>query len=297
MSKDPLLIRGGFVTTTVNTRRTKVKFPNKRNPLRRFAKLMGKKSPQQLYTESLEQTIETLQTQIQTLREESRQLRNLLTKQHSKKRSSVAAQVQSIQNTEQILRNQIAQFEIQIQELEESKQELIQLLEQERETIAQQEEMIRMQKVTIQKAEENFKNEMDHMRASLLKESKVRMEELAKSTDFKVQQDSMAKQKWMEEMIEKERRKGIEDVEKEKDKMRKLVKALAEKEKRGKLNDLKAAEKLEQLKNINYARREAQKAHRQDRNRKKILATGGSSKSFSGKTKRAVFGAKSLKTE
>jgi len=155
-----------------------------------------------------------------------------LTNQHSKKRSSEATQVQSIQNTEQILRNQIAQFEILNSGIGISKQELIQLLEQERDTIAYQEEMIRMQKVTIQKAEESFKNEMDHMRASLLKESKAHMEELTKSTDFKAQQDSMAKQKWIKEIIEKERQKGIEDVEKEKDKMRKLVEALAEKKNR-----------------------------------------------------------------
>jgi len=283
MTKVLLNLRSGAVSNKMKQTNTyKAKKSRKKNPFHSIIQfLKPTKSAQQLYIETLEQTIETIQNQIRTMREESRQLRTLLTKQQSHSRSGMSKQLLSIQSSEKILLEQIQQFEKQIKEMEESKAQLMEQLEMEREKVAQQEEIIREQKENIQKAELQFKQEMEIMRTTLLKESKLQMEQMALSTDQRMQADAIQKQKEMEILIEKERNKGLEAVENEKRKMRKLVKALAEREKRGKMEDWRDAKKLERQLNSSGSG-----------TRKKIYSTAGASKVSA---KKSTFGAKGVR--
>ena len=105
------------------------------------------------------------------------------------------------------------------------------------------------------------------------------------------------KQMEMEKLLEQERKKGLDMVEKEKEKMRKLIKALAEREKRGKVVDAERFVKFEEWRTLRKLR-ERERNEATNNNRKKVFATGGSggrSRSEKRQAKRAVVGAQSLK--
>ena len=301
-----LTLNGGastsFITNPSKVTKGRNKHRPKKNPLRHIIGFLHpfKKSPQQLYTETLEQTINNLQIQIQTLREESRQLRSLLNKQQSNTRIGKAKHFQSIQSSEKVLRDQMKQMEVQIQELEKSKLELMELLEYERQMVAKQKEFIDMQQENIAKAERQFKEEMEKMRNSLLEQSKRQMKEMILSTDKKIQADAMKNQKITDSMIERERKKGEAAVEKEKEKMRKLVKALAERERKGKMEDMKRVQKLEEWKQASSNIKDKnsnQKLKKQWNQPRTVLATDTGGPKTSGKveTKKAAFGARGIK--
>ena len=270
-----------FSTDTFNTN---YGYGPRRNPFRRIVAFLRRSgSAEQQYVTSLELTIDTLKLQIRTLREESRQLRNLLSKQQSKNRISV-------QSREMELMGVIKDFEVRTKDLEESQLELMELLETERQRVAEQEERIQKQQETFKKAELEFKHEMEQMRATLLEQSKRQMEQLIKSTDDRLKTDAIEKQKEMDAIIEEERKKCIAAVEREKQKMRILIKAMAEREKKTKLEDLREKKKIEKAEKDTKKKIEKVK----ELSHKKVIsaATTGANNL---EPKKAVFGTRIMK--
>lgn len=127
---------------------------------------------------------------------------------------------------------------------------------------------------------------MEQMHATLLEQSKHQMEQLIKSTDERLEIDDIEKQKEMSTIIEEERKKCIAAVEREKEKMRILVKAMVAYEKKAKLKDLKQKKKIEKAEKDTKKKIEKVK----DISRKKVISTANNLE-----PKKAVFGTRMMK--
>jgi len=137
-----------------------------------------------------------------------------------------------------------------IRELKKTKAAMEEMLKLQQERADTAEELLKEEQTNSQKLIQNSRIQMEEMREAIMKKASFQMQEMEKTHLAKFQKElaqvkieyekalekekarsSVALERERKE-LEEEKRKGKEAVEKERVKMRKLVKALAEKEKR-----------------------------------------------------------------
>lgn len=144
----------------------------------------------------------------------------------------------------------ISQLSKQIQDLKKTKLELEDILKLEQERASTAEQLLKEEQTNSQKLIQNSRIHMEEMKEFIMKKASLQMEEMEKSHlvrfQKELQQVKIESEKALEQErarssvalnkerkeLEEEKKKGKEAVEKERVKMRKLVKALAEKEKK-----------------------------------------------------------------
>uniref|UniRef100_A0A7S3VDC9 Uncharacterized protein n=1 Tax=Chaetoceros debilis TaxID=122233 RepID=A0A7S3VDC9_9STRA len=209
---------------------------------------------------SLQDRILELERHIRSGKEESRQLRALLNEHRNERRRNQSDDVRRSAEVERILSDQMLNLRERIEVLSKSKGEMEQLLKQEKDHVKRLERMIKEQddakKFLLKKHEE----ELEQLRSDILLKSegqlkeverdtvakmKLEIEKIKKESEIalkkerakynKIQKDADAlleKERVKSKKMEKERDGFQEAAEKERIKMRKLVKVLAERERK-----------------------------------------------------------------
>jgi len=203
-----------------------------------------------VYIQSLQEQIVQMERQLRKSEMEAVQLRTLLRSQTSSNRRSAAGNIRDQFKIEEDMQKIIDEMTKQIAELNKTKAEMEGILKLEQERAATAEELLREEQSISQKLIKNSRIEMEEMKGSILKKASSQMKEMEKThlakfemelEDVKIEsKKALEKEKARSNIalekerkgLEEEKRKGKEAVEKERVKMRKLVKALAEKEKR-----------------------------------------------------------------
>lgn len=196
------------------------------------------------YRQSLEEQILILERQARAARDESMQLRKLAKLTGRGKQPREATLVAS-------LKEEIAVLEKQIEKLEKFTQELQVLLKEEKERSAELEEKLIAAGADALDLRNQHLLAMEELEKSMLIKANKQIEELNALMDARVKESAVRARKeallFMDEKIneavskveakaradlEEERQKAADAVEKERAKMRKLVKVLAEREKK-----------------------------------------------------------------
>ncbi|KAI2496494.1 hypothetical protein MHU86_17987 [Fragilaria crotonensis] len=196
------------------------------------------------YRQSLEEQILILERQTRAARDESMQLRKLAKLTGRGKQPGEATLVASI-------KEEIAVLEKQIEKLEKFTQELQVLLKEEKERSAELEEKLIAAGADALDLRNQHLLAMEELEKSMLIKANKQIEELNALMDARVKESAVRARKeallFMDEKIneavskveakaradlEEERQKAADAVEKERAKMRKLVKVLAEREKK-----------------------------------------------------------------
>lgn len=226
------------------------------------------------HIEELQTQIQTLEQQLQTSREETRQLRNLLSLQSSKNRRGFVNSIKEGKAIEEELKQEIARLLKQVDELQTIKKELEQVLETAIERIKEWEAAYNREQDKMMQIQQDSQTKLESLKQELLQASKKQLQQMESSSLTKFQEQIQALKEESEKLLQEERiksektlksvqraleeeqklvlderKKGEVAVEKERVKMRKLVKVLAEKEqKEAKENAIKKAKKLEEKK-------------------------------------------------
>lgn len=202
------------------------------------------------YMQTLKDQISQMERQLRQSEMEALQLRTLLRCQSSSNRRSTSDTIREQSKIEDNMKDIISQLSKQIEDLKNTKVELEQMLKLEQERAATAEDLLKQEQTNSQKLVQNSRIQMEEMKESIMKKATFQMEEMEKSHlsrfQKELQQVKIESEKVLEQErarssvalkkerkeLEEEKRKGKEAVEKERVKMRKLVKALAEKEKK-----------------------------------------------------------------
>lgn len=191
---------------------------------------------------TLQDKIIELERQIRASKEESRQLRALLNAQRNKSRRNRSDDVRRSAEVERVLSDQMENLRQRIEELSQSKGEMEQLLKQEKDYVKRLEKMLREEKESRVAIFEQHAAELEELRNQALLKSDEQMKKVEKDLVAKmkleierIQKEAdalVAKERARSKALEKERDEFRDVAENERVKMRKLVKVLAEREKR-----------------------------------------------------------------
>ena len=224
-----------------------------------------RRSVHHAYRKTLEQQVGLMDRQLRTTREEAAQLRNLLkvSQQTVRKGSLDEKRAQSARET--ALRQALTELQTHAKQLESLRDELQELIASQDAKIAQLKQQLAETKESSEQAKVAYEKELEALQARLVRESKQQLQALQELMDRRVQdavrqtrtqveadyqkkmqdQQSKAVSQLQEErqrsqqavekaelQLQEERQRSQQAVEKERIKMRKLVKALAVKEKK-----------------------------------------------------------------
>jgi len=202
------------------------------------------------YMQNLKDQILQMERQLRQSEMEAVQLRTLLRCQSSSNRRSTSYTIREQSKIEENMKEIISQLSKQIQDLKKTKLELEDILKLEQERASTAEQLLKEEQTNSQKLIQNSRIHMEEMKEFIMKKASLQMEEMEKSHlvrfQKELQQVKIESEKALEQErarssvalnkerkeLEEEKKKGKEAVEKERVKMRKLVKALAEKEKK-----------------------------------------------------------------
>mmetsp|Transcript_14826 Transcript_14826/g.22577 ORF Transcript_14826/g.22577 Transcript_14826/m.22577 type:complete len:273 (-) Transcript_14826:247-1065(-) len=184
------------------------------------------------YRESLEIQIQSLERQVRLAKQESASLKQRLTKASSQSRKEFAASLTASKSMEGDWKEKIDELSQQIKELELIKKELEELLELEKKRALKQEEMIEAERKKWLETERRAQEELKKVRETLKESNKKELANMEKVMTQRLEKERLKWEKEMTGRIKEERQKAAEAVEKERVKMRKLVKALADREKK-----------------------------------------------------------------
>lgn len=200
------------------------------------------------YRRSLEHQVSIMDRQVRKSQEEASQLRQLLKVSHDKTRKASLEDRKQLVAREISLKQELSQLQKYIQELETLRDELEALLKAEQENVASLEQSL----AELKEESSNEKIRLtEELQALLEKESNEKMDKLRKLMDQRIHETieittrklEIQRERDIQSAVEeeqakaqlqliKERQRLEKDVEKERIKMRKLVKALAIKEKK-----------------------------------------------------------------
>ncbi len=233
----PNLKFGGMTSVSFLKSATKDTFQSSLSTLR---KMFVRPSTNMVTT--LQDKILELERQIRASKEESRQLRALLNEQRNQARRNRSDDVRRSAEVERILGDQMGNLRQRIEELSQSKGEMEQLLKQEKEYVKKLEKMLMKEKSSRVAIFEQHAAELEQLRTDALLKSEEQMKRVEKDIVAKMKLEIERIKKEAEKMLaaerarskalEKERNEYRDVAENERVKMRKLVKVLAEKEKR-----------------------------------------------------------------
>lgn len=202
------------------------------------------------YLQTLKDQILQMERQLRQSEMEAVQLRTLLRCQSSSNRRSTSHTIREQGKIEESMKEIIIRLSKQIEDLKKTKEELEGVLKLEQERASTAEELLKQERTNSQKLIQNSRIQMEEMKESIMEKASFQMEEMEKSHlsrfQKELQQVKIESEKALEQErarsgvalkkerqeLEEEKRKGKEAVEKERVKMRKLVKVLAEKEKK-----------------------------------------------------------------
>jgi NADH dehydrogenase/NADH:ubiquinone oxidoreductase subunit G len=206
------------------------------------------KSASQRYQYSLEEQVSLLERQLRTAKDEATQLRKLL------KLASQTSRRQAVNQTREeqaIFQAELSALLAQLAKMESLKKELELLLEEEQKRVVELEKLLKGEKANVQELIEKHEAEIKELQKALNMKMQKQIDELQKTMGTKIKdatnhartealkqldekiKDAVEKvQTKAERDLELERQKSLEAVERERVKMRKLVKALAEREKK-----------------------------------------------------------------
>jgi len=189
----------------------------------------------------LQDKILNLEREIRASKEESRQLRVLLKQQQARKRAGKTMEVKESKEVERILRDQIKSLHARIEELSQIKGEMDALLKQEKEHAKKLKQVLENEREERTALEQKHREELDALHTKITKKSEDMMRQTEKDIVAKMtieierikaeSKASLTLEKAKSTRLEKEKNEAEEAVEKEKIKMRKLVKVLAMREK------------------------------------------------------------------
>jgi len=215
-----------------------------------FRPLLHKSNNHAAYIQSLQDQITQMERHLRQSEMEAVQLRTLLRSQSSSNRRSTSSTIREQDQIEQTMRQSIARLAKEIQQLTDTKAQMEELLEHEQTRTRTAEDALQVEQLKSQELVKNSRNQMEDMKEAIMTKASLQMEEMEQShrvrLQTKVDQMQRDADKALEQektrsgvaltkercQLEEEKKKGEEAVEKERIKMRKLVKALAEKEKR-----------------------------------------------------------------
>eukprot|EP00548_Thalassiothrix_antarctica_P000822 CAMPEP_0194147024 /NCGR_PEP_ID=MMETSP0152-20130528/22474_1 /TAXON_ID=1049557 /ORGANISM="Thalassiothrix antarctica, Strain L6-D1" /LENGTH=290 /DNA_ID=CAMNT_0038847695 /DNA_START=309 /DNA_END=1181 /DNA_ORIENTATION=- len=194
------------------------------------------------YRQTLEDQIQNLERQVRAAQEEATQLRKLL---------KLSSQANRQQASSASLRQELSVLQKQIKQLEIFQSESEKLLKDEEKRIKELTKKLEDSNTDLIEIQKQHRLEMEKLEKELLERSKEQVEALTRLMEERVQEATKrAKAEAMIEMdskikdaiskteaiaesrLEEERKKAVLAVENERIKMRKLVKALADREKR-----------------------------------------------------------------
>lgn len=224
------------------------------------------------FVETLRDQIVQMERQLRQSEMDAVQLRTLLRGQSSSNRRSTSDTIREQGRVEQNMREIIGQLTKQIQQLRDTIAEMEDILKTEQERTTAAGELLKEEQTKSRTLVNNSRIQMEEMKVAIMKKASLQVEEMEKSHLARFQKEleqiKLESEKAIEqerarssaafnkgrkeleeekrrgqeavekerlkttEAVEKERVKKSEAVEKERVKMRKLVKALAEKEKR-----------------------------------------------------------------
>lgn len=206
------------------------------------------KSASQRYQHSLEEQVRVLERQLRTTKDEATQLRKLL------KLASQTSRRQAVNQTREeqaFFQAELSVLMAQLAKMESLKLELEQLLEEEQKRAVELEKLLKGEKANVGELIKKHDAEIKELQKALNMKMQKQVDELQKTMDTKIKDatnharaealkllDEKIKQAVekvqtkAEKDLELERLKSLEAVERERVKMRKLVKALAEREKK-----------------------------------------------------------------
>jgi hypothetical protein len=191
----------------------------------------------------LQDKILELDRKVRAGKEEARQLRVLLAAQRTDRRKSKADEVKRSFEVENVLKEQMNLLSARLEELSGIKGEMEALLKQEKAHALTLETMLESEREEKAALMQKHRDELDVLNEKLMSRLDNRSMEMEedKKTIIKLTKElvevrngaqvSLQEEKMKNLKLEKERQEAQEAVEKEKTKMRKLVKILAEKEK------------------------------------------------------------------
>jgi DNA repair exonuclease SbcCD ATPase subunit len=218
-----------------------------------FGRLFQRTSPEDEYRLWLEAQVKALEVVIRTVKEETRQLRHKLSAASLKSiRNSYGSEVmtKSTNHLRKQLEDQRAQFEKEIErllaiidELEGAKVELELALEQERQLTKETENLLDQANKEAAQIRSNMEKEMQIIQSSSSQQSETKLANLKDELSMKFNKELERMTTKHMAALEEERKRADIAVEAERSKMRKLVKAVAEKE--GAVKNLKKPKKAE----------------------------------------------------
>jgi len=207
-------------------------------------------SPSERYRKELEDQVAALDRQLRTSREEAMRLRKLVKLTSDSKRKATVAEWKTTKSNQQSLHKELSLLQQQIQQMEQFREELEKLLEVAHARIKELEQLLEKESAKAVQLQKQHELEMQELRKSLVAKAQKQLEEINRLMEQRIREATEAArrealsevdqtvadatqkvQRQADRVLEKERRLSQEAVEKERVKMRKLVKALAEREK------------------------------------------------------------------
>lgn len=208
------------------------------NLLQRLFKRHRKKVSSVVLMVELQDKIKNLEKDLYASREQVKQLKSLLNEHHHMRRLGVVnevLQIKQYQHSESVLKEQIESLNTKIEELSKSKGELESFLTMEESQVQELRQKLSDEMNVKLEMEQQHHLQLDQLR----KEMETKMQEIAQShsedNDVKIMEEIKKvtnKLKAERKQYKKEKQELLDAVEAEKVKMRRLVKVLAEKEKR-----------------------------------------------------------------
>jgi len=206
------------------------------------------KSATQRYQYSLEEQVRLLERQLRTTKDEATQVRKLLKLASQTSRRHAVNQAREEQA---IFKAELSVLLAQLAKMEGLKKDLELLLEEEQKRVVELEKLLKGEEANAEELLKQHEAEIMELQKALNMKMQKQVDELQKTMDTKIKEatnhartealkqldekikDAVEKvQTKAEKDLELERQKSLEAVERERVKMRKLVKALAEREKK-----------------------------------------------------------------
>lgn len=207
------------------------------NPAKSFHKYLQRPS----LVSELQLKIITLEREIRSNKEEGRQLRALLNHQRADRRRNKSVDSKQSIEVERILRDQIKSLNSRIEELSQIKGEMDALLKQEKGHALKLQQMLQDEREEKAALVQKHRQELDDLHKQITTKSEEKMKKMEKDIVARMTleiekmkkdaQEALALEQAKNARLEKEKQEAEQAVEKEKIKMRKLVKVLANKEK------------------------------------------------------------------
>jgi DNA repair exonuclease SbcCD ATPase subunit len=220
-------------------------------------KIFGFKTPrssrrnsQEVYRESLEEQTAFLERQLRAAKDESAQLRKLLKLSNSSTRKAKTESTRANKSMEQALREKLGNLQDQITKLQDLLLRAETLMEEESSKTKQLEELLNQERKLNSERGREYEQELAELQRSLLERSKEQLEELRalmevrvkeaadearrealEQVERKVKEATERVERQSEKKLQAEKKRSQQAVDRERAKMRKLVKALAEREK------------------------------------------------------------------